>query len=135
VSDWRIGPDGSLWYCRQSVDFAANTGSIGRIKGPGNLHTPPGAQLSLRLLRSPAVGSAELRVAAASPLSVHIVDLAGRSLRTLWDGAALPVLPGSEFPLIWDGRTDDGDGVRPGMYLALVESGGHRAAVRIPFLR
>jgi len=135
VSDWRIGPDGSLWYCRQSENFAANTGSIGRIKGPGNLHTPPGAQLSLRLLRSPSVGSAELRVAAASPLSVRIVDLAGRSLRTLWDGGTLPVAPGSEFPLVWDGRTDDGDGVRPGMYLALVESGGRRAAVRIPFLR
>ena len=135
VSDWRLGPDGSLWYCRQSVNFGANTGSIGRIKGPGNLHTPPGAQLSLRLVRSPAIGSAELRVGAATTLRVRVMDLAGRSLRTLWDGAALPVASGGEFPLVWDGYTDDGQPARPGMYLALVESGGRRATVRIPFLR
>ncbi|HEX5634878.1 MAG TPA: PQQ-dependent sugar dehydrogenase, partial [Gemmatimonadales bacterium] len=23
VSDWRVGPDGALWFCRQSVNFAA----------------------------------------------------------------------------------------------------------------
>jgi len=135
VSDWRIGPDGALWYCRQSSDFAPNSGSIGRIKGSGNLNAPHGPSLSLRLIRSPAVRSAELRVTASSGLTVRIVDLAGRSLRTLWDGGVLPVSSGNEFPLTWDGLTDRGESARPGMYLALVESGGRRAAVRIPFLR
>jgi hypothetical protein len=135
VSDWRIGPDGAMWFCRQGVNFAANTGSIGRIKGPGggSSGVPPGGpRVSLRLLRSPAVGRAELRVVAAADLRVRIVDLAGRPLRTLWSGAAPS---GGEFPLTWDGATDDGERAPPGMYVALVESDGRRASVRIPFLR
>jgi glucose/arabinose dehydrogenase len=132
VSDWRVGPDGALWFCRQGVDFAPGTGSIGRIRGPGSLGVHPGGSPSLRLVRSPAVGSAELRVAATGPVRVRVLDVAGRTLRTLWDGAA-PA--GGEFPLAWDGRTGAGARVGPGIYLAFVESGGRTAAVRIPFLR
>src|SRR5215470_18990728 len=31
VSDYALARDGSLWYCRQGVNFAANTGQIRRI--------------------------------------------------------------------------------------------------------
>ena len=140
VSDWRIGPDGAMWYCRQGVNFAANTGSIGRIKGPGDVSVPPNfPRISLRLLRSPAVGAADLLVAASLDLRmrlrIRIVDLAGRPIRTLWDGAAPAVTPGLEFPIRWDGATDGGERAQPGMYMAFVESGGRRASLRIPFLR
>jgi glucose/arabinose dehydrogenase len=135
VSDWRVHPDGSLWYCKQSVNFTGTTGSFGRIRGPGLLGTPPGARLALRLVRSPAVGFAELRVTADADVDVRIIDTGGRTVRTLWDGAVSTVTPGSEFPLRWDGLTDDGEQARPGMYLALVKSGTRRAAVRVPFLR
>jgi hypothetical protein len=135
VSDWRLHPDGSLWFCRQSVNFAANTGSLGRIRGPGTLEAPPGPRLAMRLLRSPSIGVADLRVIAEADVRVSIVDLGGRTVRVLLDGGMPNATPGSEFPLQWDGRDDDGAPARPGMYLALVRSGTRRASVRIPFLR
>jgi glucose/arabinose dehydrogenase len=132
VSDWRVGPDGALWYCRQGEDFFGGTGSIGRIRGPGPLGVPPGVRPSLRLVRSPAVGTAELRVIAGARVRVRVLDLAGRALRTLWDG---PMTAASEFPITWDGRDEHGERARPGMYLAEVVSGAGRATVRVPFLR
>ncbi len=135
VSDWRLAADGSLWFCRQSVNYIPLTGSLGRIRGPGLVSTPPGARLSLKLTRSPAVGVAELRVVADANVRVRIVDLAGRPIRTLWEGIAPAAQPGDSFLLTWDGTAEDGDRARPGMYLAFVESGGRRASVRIPFLR
>jgi len=135
VSDWRLGSDGALWYCRQSVNFQANTGSIGRVRGPGGLGVPPGTRLSMRLLRSPAVGVAELRVSAESVVRVRVMDLAGRPIRTLWEGWGVPAVQGYEFTLSWDGRTDGGELAPPGMYVAFVESAGRQASVRIPFLR
>jgi glucose/arabinose dehydrogenase len=134
VSDWRLGSDGSLWFCRQSVDFAPNTGAIGRVQGPGLLSVPPGARVSLRLARSPAVRSAELRVVAGAEVRVRIMDASGRELRSLWDGVA-PVPPGSEFALTWDGLTEGREPARPGIYFAHIESGGRRAVLRVPFLR
>ena len=143
VSDWRLHADGSLWFCRQSVNFVANTGSLGRIRGPGLLEVPPGARLAMRLVRSPSVGSADLRVVVdtGSPdanVAVSIVDLGGRTVRVLWDGdppGTSPSGPPGEFGLHWDGRDEEGAPVHPGMYLALVRNGTRRAAVRIPFLR
>lgn len=135
VSDWRIASDGSLWYCKQSVNFAGGTGSFGRIRGPGLLGTPPGARLAARLARSPAIGFADLRVIAEADVEVRIVDLGGRVVRTLWDGAITTSPVGSELSLQWDGQTDDGERARPGMYMALVQSGAQRTTVRIPFLR
>jgi uncharacterized protein YbjT (DUF2867 family) len=117
------------------VNFAANTGILGRIRGPGLVDTPPGARLALRLLRSPAVGTADLRVLADVDVRVRIIDAAGRPVRLLWDDGARAATPGSEFPLHWDGLTDGGDPAEPGIYFALVEGGGRRASVRIPFLR
>jgi len=132
VSDWRVGPDGALWYCRQAVNFATGTGSIGRIRGPGNLDVPPGFRPALTLVRSPAVGSAELRVLARGHARVRLLDLAGRVVRTLWEG---DVQADGEVTLTWDGHDRDGARARPGLYLALVESGGRDAAIRVPFLR
>ncbi len=135
VTDWRVAADGSFWYCRQAESYQDGTGSIGRIRGLGEVSVASGGRPSLRLVRTPAVGRAELRVVAEPALRVSIVDLAGRRLRTLWDGATPPAARGSEFPLVWDGRTDRGDRAHPGMYVALVESATTRASLRIPFLR
>lgn len=138
VSDWRLGPDGALWYCRQAIGFSANSGSLGRIRGPVDLSVPPRSPLSLRLVRSPAVGLAELLIWTDSRARVRIVDVAGRTLRTIevpevWVAPPEPAV--REIRVTWDGSTDGGGRARPGMYLALVESAGRRASVRIPFLR
>ena len=130
VADWRLGPDGSLWFCRQGVDFAANTGSLGRILGPPPpVSAPPPAPgvTSLTLARSPAIGSATLQVIAAGAVRLRVLDLSGRTMRTLLDGVELGALPGTAVPVVWDGLTDDGERAPAGMYLALLEVGGQRA--------
>jgi glucose/arabinose dehydrogenase len=136
VSDWRFGPDGDLWFCRQAVDNAFGTGSIGRVVATELLGVPPRAPLPIRLVRSPAVRTAEFRLTSGSDACVRIADLAGRTLRVL--RAAGPSAPGAEpmeLRVTWDGTSEAGEPARPGMYLALVESGGRRAALRVPFLR
>jgi hypothetical protein len=69
------------------------------------------------LATSPNPSNGETRVTFALPeprrsATVRVYDLAGRLVRTLWDG------PCEEGPrsLIWDGRNDSGDRVGSGVY-------------------
>ncbi len=134
VSDWRVGPDGALWFCRQAVNFAANSGSIGRILGPSSPPSPPAIALELSLKVSPAVGSAILLLNdGTSPALLVIHDLLGRAVRTFTASAFLHGATGIEVR--WDGLDEDGRAVRPGSYVARLESGGRTASTRIPFLR
>ena len=138
ISDWRVGPDGAFWFCRQSVNFAAGSGLIGRVWGPGTLGVPPpephvsGYELRLRV--SPAVGKAQLDVATPIAATLCIVDAQGRFVRRLPDGAG-GVAPGALRTLLWDGRDDAGRDVPPGLYFAQLESRAVRTSVRVPFLR
>ncbi len=61
------------------------------------------------------ISSAEAGVAA----SVRVLDLAGRTVRTLVSGA----LPAGVHPLTWDLRDDAGNGVRPGLYFIHARAG------------
>jgi len=102
---------------------------------PVGVPPPTPRPLALSLKRCPAIGSALLGVVASEPVSLTIVGVDGRLVRTLLSSAGLGALPGTEVPVTWDGRTDDGARVRPGLYLAVLEAGGLRTATRIPFLR
>jgi hypothetical protein len=76
-----------------------------------------------------------LGVVGAAPMTLRIVDLSGRAIRTLIDRGDAGTVPGSEATVVWDGRTDDGGAVHPGMYVAMLEANGRRTGRRIPFLR
>jgi len=131
ISDWRLGPDGALWFCRQAVGGAANTGSIGRIAGPGSTAVPWAASpLRLALVRSPALGRARLSVTGAT--RVRIADVAGRAIRVLYDRAG-PAIAAETIE--WDGRDDAGRPVAPGIYVAVAEGAGRARSVVVPFLR
>jgi len=136
ISDWRVGPDGAFWFCRQSVNFAAGSGLIGRVWGPGTLGAPPphvsGYELRLRV--SPAVGTAQLDVATPIAATLRIADAQGRLVRRLPDRTG-GVAPGALRTLVWDGRDEGGREVTPGLYFAQLESRGVRTSVRVPFLR
>ena len=136
VSDWTVGPDGAFWFCRQSIDFAANTGSIGRIVNTQPPPPPPpsSAPLSLALRVSPAIGSAILAMANATrPAVLTLHDASGRIVRTFHDGDFVTGAQGPEVH--WDGRDADGRALRPGLYVAKLESAGRTATARVPFLR
>lgn len=51
-------------------------------------------------------------------LKVKILDLTGRSIRTLFDAPTnATAFKGEGNPLVWDGKDDGGKRVRPGLYL------------------
>jgi len=133
ISDWRVGPDGALWYCRQSTNFAASTGAIGRVFGPGVLGVPvaPVGTLALRLRRSPAVGVAEFTVRAPGTARLLIVDTTGRRVRTLADAGS----PEGSRTLVWDGRDEHGAPSAPGVYVAFLDAGNRGIGCRVVLLR
>lgn len=55
----------------------------------------------------------------AGHVSVRIFDATGRLVRTVLEGD----LPAGEAAVEWDGRTDDGQSVAPGIYFSRVETG------------
>ena len=123
VSDWRVGPDGAFWYCRQSANFVGSTGSIGRVFGPGVVGVPPAAlpAPALRLRVSPAVGEAEFSVRTPGAATLRILDTSGRVVRRLGDAGA--PAPGAERALVWDGRDGRGRPAAPGVYVAFLDMG------------
>jgi len=133
ISDWRVGPDGALWYCRQSTNFAGTSGSIGRVPVPGVLGVPPAVPSAamLRLRVSPAVGVAEFTVRAPQSARLHILDTAGRVVRRLEAAGATD----AERALIWDGRDAHGREVPPGVYVAFLDAGAWSLSQRVVLLR
>jgi hypothetical protein len=132
ISDWRVGPDGALWYCRQATNFVSGTGSIGRVYGPGVTAVPPTAAAiaSLELRFSPAVGRAEFAVRAPAAASLRVLDTAGRLVRRLEVGS-----PGASRTITWDGRDGQGRDASPGVYVASLDAGGQSIARRVVLLR
>jgi glucose/arabinose dehydrogenase len=135
VSDWRVGPDGALWYCRQSVNFAGGTGSIGRVYGPGVTAVPPAVPgaTALRLRISPAVRVAEFTVSAPAGASLRILDTAGRLVRTL-EVTGSPAA-GESRSLVWDGRDRHGRTAAAGVYVAFLGDAAGGLSRRFVLLR
>lgn len=136
AADWRVRGQ-SLWFVRQSVNFAANTGSIGRIVADELPPPPPPAAGELRFtaLGTPAQGSVEFLVTGgtATPRRLAIHDARGRMLRH-YDGGALRRAPDG-LRLTWDGFDGQGGKVRPGVYWARLEGANGTRTTRIVFLR
>lgn len=136
VSDWRVGPNGALWFCRQSSGFAPGSGSIGYIAGPGPSGPPPSLPpLELRVLGAPNVGGARFLFPSGvpSPARLALHDLGGRVVRKWSDAEVGGIAPG-RF-LSWDGRDGDGRSVPPGVYVVRLESAGRTVTARVQLLR
>jgi len=69
----------------------------------------------------------EVGGAASRPVAVTVHDLRGRVVRQLFAGA---VAPGTQT-LAWDGRDDAGRALAAGVYVARVQAGADRAAVKL----
>jgi hypothetical protein len=134
ISDWALGRDGAFYFCRQSTNFAANSGVIGRIISTTS-PPPPIPPLSVVVTPVPAVGGVTLVLTGVvSPFVLTIHDLLGRRVRRIPE-AEFQVRPSGALHGAWDGRDDDGGAVRPGLYVVRLESAGRDATVRLPFLR
>jgi hypothetical protein len=62
--------------------------------------------------------------ASEAVVTARILDVAGREVRRLWEG----MLPAGEHQFAWDGRNDAGVSTPTGLYFAVVELDGRRAA-------
>ena len=132
VADWAIGCDGALWYCRQSVNFADNTGEIRRIANTETTGTCEGGGCvpltGLEFLApypSPTAGDVTFAFslsAAEGRVELDLFDARGRRLRQLRAPSALPA---GRHVETWDGRDAHGTLVPPGIYFAKLEIGGH----------
>ena len=120
VSDYEMAADGSLWYCRQGVNFVANTGAVRRIAYTGTLGVGDRSRLGVTFAApwpTPASQSVEFAytLPAATRAEFAIFDLAGRRVVTIE-----PHGPRAAGPhrLQWDGRRAQGAHVAAGVYLA-----------------
>ncbi len=139
VSDYRMGPDGALWYLRQSVGFQPTTGDLRRI-----VHDaveppppPPAAGELIREFRSypqPAVGSVtiDLDLSQSAVVTLEVFDARGRRVRTLLSNEGVAAgLRG----LTWDGMDGAGEALPAGLYFAHLDAGGIQRRHPIALLR
>jgi hypothetical protein len=104
------------------------------LDGPRVAARAPGVPSLLVLdpFPNPAQGAVELGVALArsGPVTIRIVDLAGRVRRRL----LADELPAGRSSLVWDGRDGDGHRVGRGVYFVAVSGLGEEAAARVALI-
>lgn len=136
VADYRVGPDGSLWYLRQAVSFQDNSGSLRRIVHLGGPPPPTDGPfwVSLAVTPQPAVGFATIAVNTSAParITLRIHDLSGRLVRTLLEGVDLT---SQFFDGTWDGLDDAGNPAQAGVYVVRAQAGGRSRTARLVFIR
>jgi glucose/arabinose dehydrogenase len=136
VSDWMVGCDATLWYCRQAVGFADNTGEIRRIAYTGTSGVPtPGPRAQFRApWPSPARGAVNFSYTLASPshVALDLYDLRGQRVRRLVPSG----LQGAGAQSwTWDGLDDRGTRAPAGLYLARLRVNGEDLIRRFPMFR
>ena len=133
ITDYLVGPDGALWYCRMSAEYQPETGEIGRIVSD-HVTGVGGTALPATEFSPPYPSPARERVNFAFTLpiaataSLAVFDVSGRLVRRL-----LPEGPAAagRHVLVWDGRAQRGEVAPPGVHLARLETGGVTLARRV----
>jgi glucose/arabinose dehydrogenase len=136
VSDWMLGCDAALWYCRQSVAFSDNTGEIRRIVYTGTTGVPSTSNaVEFRAPRpSPARGAVTLSysLARAAVVSLEILGARGERVRRLVVSATQAA---GDQVWTWDGLDEHGNAAPAGLYLARLRVDGQDLVRRIPMIR
>jgi glucose/arabinose dehydrogenase len=135
VSDWMVGHDGGLWYCRQAAGAGGATGQIRRIVPLYAPVTVPATGVDLAPpFPVPAPGAVTLRVRVSSATSVdlRVYDVRGSLVSTLRSGTVMAA-PGED--VVWDGRDDHGDAAPSGLYVVRLRAAGESRARRVVLVR
>lgn len=135
VTDYRVGPDGALWYCRQGGAPADDRGEIRRViwaEGDTITPPPPPPRPTLALRAWPVPASGELTIGftlpSAGPVTLTVFDARGRQVRRLLEGMPQPL---GTSQVVWDGRNDAGESAPAGLYWARLESPIGRRSIRL----
>lgn len=144
VVDFEIGHDGSLYWITQ-YEGAVQSGSLHRIRSTNPAPPPPpppppppqsagGDSTTLEESPNPFVHVLQLsfRVAVSGRTVVDIFDLAGRRVRTLFDG----ISDGTPMTIGWNGDDASGYSLPVGVYLVrLRDAGGATRTCRVLHLK
>jgi len=115
--------------CGAQVLFGATSCATVAVGMPA-VRAPPGLSLSLP---NPLVPPAQIQFDVphdGERVTLRIHDLLGRAVRTLVDRAC----PAGSGMVVWDGRSDRGDRVAPGMYVCRLEQGGSARTTKLAIL-
>lgn len=133
ASGWGNGPvdlaqgtDGAMYY----VTFGP--GQLHRVSHAGTTGVPPASPGHIELSQSvpnPCRRGARIAftLARGGRASVTLLDLQGRRVRTVLDGA----MTAGPHSIEWDGLDDRGRMAAPGVYLYVLESGGEARSRRL----
>jgi hypothetical protein len=118
---------------RYAFDIVAVDGSGNRGPASNRVEaiTVPGPGAGSRFAIAPREQPSRVPVVwlwngiAGRPHEIRIIDLAGRRVRLLQAGS------GNTGEVVWDGRGDHGERLRPGIYVAELASGLLRARTRV----
>lgn len=122
ISDALIAPDGAIWYVKQGINYAANTGQVRVIRYTGTVDVPGGSAAMIDFAPAqpnPARGSMRFAFTMGAPARAEltVLDLSGRRVRTLVRDA----LPAGPHDAVWDGRDDQGTLLSAGLYFARLQ--------------
>ncbi len=141
VSEYLVGPDGALWYCKMAHSFDeadSVTGEIRRIYyEPEITAVNEGPMRGLELMApfpSPSRGSSQIhfRLPRPSMVELSIFDPQGRRVRSLVHGS---MQLAGEHRVGWDGRFDSGAAAPTGMYMIRMSANGVVRERRLPLVR
>ena len=126
----------SLTYSLNAVTDDGFAFNLEALDGPGDLkaHLNAGPLLALDPAwpnpANPAV-TVRFRAAPVENISVRIMDLRGRLVRELYQGAGT----GDWQHIIWNGKTDQGIAAASGLYLIRLENGQKALSQRVVLAR
>jgi len=128
-----VAADGGVaTTCEAGIDdLVAYDAAPGPVGSPGPI-VP--ARLAFRApVPNPAAGAVRLvlDLPAAGEVSVEVLDVSGRRVCTLHQGAARA----GEIPLVWDGRDAGGREAPAGLYFARAAAAGEQALTRFARVR
>ncbi|MBD3162736.1 MAG: hypothetical protein GF346_10150, partial [Candidatus Eisenbacteria bacterium] len=125
----RRNGDGQIYHASRSIAMRIVAGSPASVSDPA----PAGPVFDLRVEPNPTAGPirAAYRLPVRTQHVASIHDVAGRRIRTLFDGT----LPAGRHALTWDGRDDGGRRVENGVYYLRIASGVGRIARPIGLVR
>ncbi len=136
VSDWLVGCDGALWYCRQSTGFQDNTGEIRRIAYGGQVGVPlPRFRVDFRPpWPSPARGVVyfDYGLSLGARVELTLYDVMGRPVRRI---VAPGMRPAGAHRATWDTSDERGSAAPPGIYLARLRVDRAELVRRFPLIR
>ena len=141
VSDYAIGPDGALWYCKQAADlsYPPRSGQVRRIVGtespPDTIPRPLVPGIAFGPARPvPSAGPVHLdfTLPRIARVELKIFDVRGRLVRLLVPST--PAFPGPHSR-IWDGRDDHDVRASSGLYFARLTVDGNPYVQRVMLVR